>query len=73
MQEETLHSGGDGVLFSCCRCLQLKRQLSLVDLQFDPLPSVTVLTTQVYAHMLEKIIVGKKKGIKSYYKSLISL
>lgn len=44
-----------------------------MDVQLDPLPTVTVLTTQVYAHMLEKIIVGKKEGIQSYYKSLISL
>lgn len=53
-----------GILFSRCRCWQLKLQLSLVDLRFDPLPSVTVLTTQAYAHMLDKIIVGKKKSHK---------
>lgn len=36
-------------------------QLSLADLELDLLPLVTVLTTQVYANMLDKIAVGKKK------------
>ena len=66
-----------GVLFGRCRCWQLKLQLSLVDLQFDPLPSVTVLTTQAYAHMLDKIIVGKKKRhkklLQEFYLSLTAL
>ena len=66
-----------GVLFGRCRCWQLKLQLSLVDLQFDPLPSVTVLTTQAYAHMLDKIIVGKKKRhkklLQEFYFSLTAL